>query len=59
MKNNTNMIVLEIKGLSGEQIQEELNSFFLDLKKNYYGLALTATSVTNEGAEKIKQVINE
>lgn len=59
MKVNTNMIVLEIKGLSGEQIQEELNSFFLDLKENYYGLALTATSVTNEGAEKIKQMFNE
>lgn len=59
MKINTNMIVLEIKGLSGEQIQEELNSFFLDLKENYFDLALTAISVTNEGDEKIKQVINE
>ena len=59
MKINTNMIILEIKGLSGDQIQEELNSFLLNLKENYFGLDLTATSVTNEGAEKIKQVINE
>lgn len=57
--NNRKMIILEIKGLTEDEIQEELTGFFQVLDEKYKGYGATATGVTSSVAEEVNRVINK
>lgn len=54
---NKKMFVLEINGLTEDELQEELAGFFQILNEKYSGYGATVTGVTNNAAAEIKELI--
>ncbi|MFS7390385.1 hypothetical protein AB6884_13035 [Carnobacterium maltaromaticum] len=51
------MLILEINGLTEDELQEELTGFFQILNEKYSGYGATVTGVTNSAATEIKELI--
>lgn len=51
------MLILEINGLTEDELQEELTGFFQILNEKYSGYGATITGVTNSAATEIKELI--
>ena len=59
MTNNKKMFILEINGLTEEEIQVELTGFFQVLGEKYKGYGAIVTGVTSSAAEEVNKVINK
>ncbi|WP_029450865.1 hypothetical protein [Carnobacterium maltaromaticum] len=55
--NNKKMLILEINGLTEDEIQEEFTGFFQMLDEKYNGYGATVTGVTNRVVAEIKELI--
>ncbi|MBC1919403.1 hypothetical protein HCJ46_11685 [Listeria booriae] len=51
-------LLLEIKGLTEDQLQKELAVFFKQLEA-YDGFGATATGLTKKGYQNVKNIIEE